>query len=72
MAAIDFKDAIARISFNAGMTEEGKLIKKTKTYRNIVKDANADALYQGLAALGNLSVYPVIEVEKVDTSVISE
>lgn len=72
MAAIDFKHASGRVSFNAGMTESGKIIKKTKSYRYITDEATPDHLYTGLAAIASLSAYPLIEVEKIQTSVLSE
>lgn len=71
MAAIDFKHASGRISFNAGMVD-GKLVTKTKTYRHLTDEATPDRLYEGLAAIASLSAYPLIEVEKIQTSVLSE
>lgn len=67
-ATIDFKDAVGKVYFNAGMTEDGKLIRKAKTYRNIAKDASADNLYSALEQLAQLSEYPFIGAEKVETS----
>ncbi len=72
MATIDFKSAAGRISFQAGMTDEGKVMKKTKTYQNIAKNVEVDNLYKGLEALAGLSAHTLIEVERIDTSVISD
>lgn len=71
MATIDFKNAVGRVYFDGGTTDEGKLIRKSKTYRNIASGANADSLYKGLTALANLSSLPLIEAQKVETSGIS-
>ncbi|MCZ2258170.1 DUF1659 domain-containing protein [Sporosarcina sp. G11-34] len=68
MATIDFKSAVGRIHFDGGTTDEGKLIRKSKTYRNIAAGATAENLYKGLEELAKLSSMPFIEVEKVETS----
>jgi hypothetical protein len=68
MATIDFKNAVGRIYFNTGMTEDGKIIRKSKTYRNIVEGVAADNLYKGLEELAKLSSYPWIGAEKVETA----
>lgn len=72
MVAVDFKHASGRVSFNAGTTEDGKLIRKTKTYRNIAEEADPEKLYQALEAIASLSAYTLIEVEKIETSTVSE
>lgn len=68
MATINFKSAVGRVYFDGGMTHDGKLIRKSKTYRNIAAGADADSLYKGLEELATLSSLPFIEVEKVETS----
>lgn len=70
MAEIHFKNAVGKISFDGGMSDEGKLIRKSKTYNNVAEAATPDELYQGLSALGNLSSLPLLDVEKVETSTI--
>lgn len=72
MATIDFKSAAGRISFQTGMTDDGKLLRKSKTYQNIAKDVEVDNFYKGLEALASLSAYTVIEIERIDTSVVRE
>lgn len=72
MATINLKHAVGRISFKTGMTEDGKVMKKSKTYQNIVKDADITDLYTGLEALASLSAYTLIEVERIDTSVVNK
>lgn len=71
MATIDFKNAVGRVIFDAGLTDEGKIIRKSKTYRNIAEDVNADDLYKGLEALASLSEFPLIGAEKVETATVS-
>lgn len=68
MAAIDFKNAVGRVFFDGGKTEDGKLIRKTKTYRNIAEGVGADNLYKALDELAKLSALPFIGAEKVETS----
>lgn len=68
MAMINFKSAAGRLSFQTGMTDEGKIIKKTKTYQNIAQDVEVDDFYNGLEALANLSSYSLLEMERIDTS----
>lgn len=68
MAKLDFKSAAARLSFQTGISDEGKVMKKTKTYQNIAKDVTADDLYSGLTALASLSSYSFIEMERIDTA----
>ena len=50
MATIEFKNAVGRVYFDGGLTDEGKLIRKSKTYRNIAENAAADNLYNALGA----------------------
>lgn len=72
MATIDFKSSVGRVFFDGGLTEDGNLIRKSKTYQNIAENVDADNLYKGLEALANLSSLPFIGVEKVKTSTVSE
>ncbi len=68
MATMEYKDAVCKISFDAGLTEDGKPIRKTKTYRGIEKGASATNLYSALLPLAKLSAHPFIGIEKVETS----
>ncbi|MEK3934413.1 DUF1659 domain-containing protein [Sporosarcina sp. FSL W7-1349] len=68
MATIEFKSAIGRVHFDGGMTEEGKLIRKSKSYRHIAENVTADNLYTALNELASLSSLPFIGAEKVETS----
>lgn len=71
MATMDFKSATGRVFFDGGVTEEGKLIRKAKTYRNIAEDVDATNLYKGLEELANLSELPFIGAEKVETATVN-
>ena len=71
MATIDFKSAVGRVFFDGGLTDDGKLIRKSKTYRNIAEGVDADSLYKGLEELASLSSLPFIGAEKVKTSTVS-
>ena len=71
MAAIDFKHAVGRVFLDAGLTDEGKIIRKSKTYQNIAENANADDLYTALEALASLSKFSLMGVEKVETATVS-
>lgn len=71
MATIDFKHSVGRVIFDAGVTEDGKLIQKTKLYRNIAEDVQANDLYKALEELAGLSKLPFIGAEKVETAIIN-
>lgn len=70
-ASIDFKEAVGKVYFNGGMSEDGKLIRKSKTYRYVSKAASVDNLYNTLEQLAQLSELPFIGAEKVVTSSLS-
>lgn len=70
MAAIDFKNAVARLYFDAGLTEDGKVIRKSKTYRNIAEQATPDQLHNALNELSGLCSFPVLGAEKIETSTV--
>ncbi|WP_438315652.1 DUF1659 domain-containing protein [Sporosarcina sp. FA9] len=67
-ATIQFQQAVGRVLFDGGMTEDGKMIRKSKTYRNVKENAPAENLYNALEQLAELSDIPFIEVEIVETS----
>lgn len=71
MATIDFKNAVGRIFFDGGLTDEGKLIRKSKTYQNIAEGVDATSLYKGLEELANLSALPFIGAEKVEKATVN-
>ena len=49
-ATIEFQQAAGRVYFDGGLTEDGKIIRKSKTYRNIKENAPADELVQSTGA----------------------
>ncbi|QUW22324.1 DUF1659 domain-containing protein [Sporosarcina sp. Marseille-Q4063] len=71
MATIEFKHAVGRVYFDGGMTDGGKLIRKSKTYHNIAEGVDANSLYNGLEKLASLSSLPFIGAEKVETSAVN-
>lgn len=72
MAISSFKSAAGRLSFQTGMSDRGKVQKRTKTYQNIAKDLAVDDFHTGLAALANLSSHALLEMERVDTSAVRD
>ncbi|MFD1927591.1 DUF1659 domain-containing protein [Sporosarcina siberiensis] len=65
---VQFQHAIGRVFFDGGMTDDGKMIRKSKTYRNVKENAPAANLYNALEQLAELSDVPFIEAEIVETS----
>ena len=68
MASIEFKSAVGKVYFDGGRTDDGKMIRKSKTYRNIADGATADNLHNALTQLAQLSDYPAIGAELVETA----
>jgi len=65
---IEFQQAAGRVFFDGGLTEEGKIIRKSKTYRYIKENAPAENLYNALEQLGRLSTLSFIGADIVETS----
>ncbi len=70
MATIEFKNAEGRVFFDGGLTDDGDLIRKSKTYRNITEGVSANNLYKALEELAKLSSMPFIGAEQVKTSTV--
>ncbi|MCG3088732.1 DUF1659 domain-containing protein [Sporosarcina cyprini] len=68
MATLEFRGAIGKVFFDGGLTEDGKLIRKAKSYRNIAQGVNAANLYNALSQLAQFSERAVVGMEKVETS----
>ncbi|MBD7984884.1 DUF1659 domain-containing protein [Sporosarcina sp. Sa2YVA2] len=68
MATLEFRTAVGKVYFDGGMTDEGKMIRKSKSYRNIAQAATADNLHLALSQLAQLSESPFIGAEKVETT----
>lgn len=67
MANVDFKEAVVRLTYDAGLTQDGKMIKKAKTYRNVKQTATADQLSELTGILSSFSSFPIIAAEKIET-----
>jgi hypothetical protein len=67
-ATIEFQQAAGRVFFDGGLTEDGKIIRKSKTYRYIKENAPAENLYKALEQLGRLSALSFIGADIVETS----
>ena len=69
-ATIEFQQAVGRVFFDGGLTEDGKLIRKAKTYRYIKEKAPAENLYKALEQLDRLSTLPFIGADIEETSIL--
>ncbi len=67
MAIGDFTEAIVRLTFDVGMTQEGKVLKKASSYRNIHESATAEQLMDMTSILSGFSSYPILAAEKIAT-----
>ncbi|MDX1807110.1 MAG: DUF1659 domain-containing protein [Paenisporosarcina sp.] len=67
MAIIDFKQAVVRLTFEAGYTLDGKVIKKSSTYRNVKQSATGDQLGDVVSILSGFSSRPILAAEKIET-----
>ena len=72
MASIEFKNAVIRLSFEAGQTLDGKIIKKSKTYRNVKAGVDAESLADATTVLAGFSEWPYMGAEKIETASIVE
>lgn len=66
MAQAMMKNSRITLVFETGMNEKGEAIFKGKAYSNVRKTATADQLHQAATALGGLSAYPLVSVERTD------
>lgn len=67
MANIEFKEAVVRLTFEAGQTLDGKVIKRAKSYRRVNESATADQLASVTSILSGFSSYPLLGAEKIQT-----
>jgi hypothetical protein len=67
MANIEFKEAVVRLTFEAGQTQDGKVIKRAKSYRRVYESATADQLAEITSILSGFSSYPLLGAEKIET-----
>ncbi|MGN7410316.1 MULTISPECIES: hypothetical protein [unclassified Sporosarcina] len=71
-AVLEFQTAVGKIFFNAGSTPDGRLIRKSKSYRFVEQNATPANLQLALASLGQLSSMTVMSYEKIVTSEITD
>lgn len=64
MAAYQFQSASLVLSYDAGINDKNETIVKTATYRNVKENASAAGLAAVATALGDLSDFTLIDVEK--------
>ena len=67
MAIVDFTGAVVRLTYDVGMTQDGKVIKKASSYRNIDESATAEQLMEVTSTLSSFSSYPISAAEKIAT-----
>lgn len=70
MAQASIVQSSLRLTFFAGIDEEGKEIYKTRTYSNLNVAANSDQVYDAAQALASLAKDPLHGIERNDRSVI--
>lgn len=67
MANLEYKQAVFKLIFEVGLTEDGKMKTKSKTYRNIHGSATADQLELVATTLKSFTNSPFIGAEKIET-----
>ena len=67
MANFEYKQAVLKLVFEAGITEEGKMKFTSKTYRNLRAEATANQLEAVSDILASFSAKGYIGAEKVQT-----
>ncbi|NYF23690.1 DUF1659 domain-containing protein [Sporosarcina sp. JAI121] len=65
---LEFHQAVGRVYLDGGLTEDGKLIRKSQTYRNIKENVQPDDLHKALKQIAQLSELRFIGAELVETS----
>ena len=71
MATANLVDSSMVLSFDAGMDEDGKAIIKRKSFSNLKAQVSNEQLYTIAQALIALQQYPIIVVERNDTTELS-
>lgn len=72
MAQANIVQSSLRLTFFAGIDNDGKEIFKTRTYSNLNVDATVDQVYQAAQALASLSGDHLHAIERNDRSVIED
>ena len=61
-----------QMKFNCGKDNDGKAIRKTKTYSNLRPDADEQDVYDVGTMIASLQDFVLIEVVKIDNSSIAQ
>ena len=67
MANLEYKHAVLKLVFEGEVTEDGKMVTKSKSYRNVRSNVTADQLEAVALILSSFSERPYIGAEKVET-----
>ncbi|MFJ8064562.1 DUF1659 domain-containing protein [Psychrobacillus sp. NPDC096426] len=67
MANLEHKQAVFKLIYEGGLTEDGKMKTKSKTYRNVQGVVTADQLELVAATLTSFTNSPYIGAEKIET-----
>ncbi|WP_277585188.1 DUF1659 domain-containing protein [Psychrobacillus antarcticus] len=67
MANLEYKHAVLRLIFEGEVTEDGKMITKSKSYRNVRANVTADQLASFAATISSFSERSYIGAEKLET-----
>lgn len=68
MNNFEFLEALLKLTYETGVTAEGKTIFKSKTYRNVKHLATAASFSAVAQAIATLASYPLVAVHKNETS----
>ena len=71
MAVSQVQQSSMVLVFDGGPDDEGNAIKKRKSFNNVKSDATPDQLYTVAQVLTALQQYPLILIERNDTSEIN-
>ena len=67
MANLEYKHAVLKLIFEGEVTEDGKMLTKAKSYRNLRANVTADQLNAVATTLSSFSERSYIGAEKVET-----
>lgn len=63
-------DSKVKIQFNNGSAADGRMLKKSKTYSNVKAEATDEGLYSTVETITKLQDKPVLEIVRIDESVL--
>ena len=66
MAIIDFKSAVVRLTYDAGLTLVHPADTLPSTYRNVKQSATGDQLWDVVSILSGFSSRPILAAEKIE------